>query len=303
MRRSTFAGCHPLVSAAYFILVLAVTMTVQHPAFLGVSLVCAAVCGVRLAGSRAVRGTLRFLVPGCIAAAVLFPAFTHQGVTILTYLPGGNPLTLESIVCGLTGAAALAAAVLWFVSVTAVMTSDRIMYLLGRVIPSLSLMLSLALRFVPRFSSQFDAVAQAQQCAGRSIHGGGMLNRVRNWAAVFSVLVTWSLESAIDTADSMKGRGWGLPGRTAFSIFVLESRDRALLAFFGACGLFLLGGALAGGCRWRCFPSIKSVAAGPVPAALLLCFLSLCLTPVWLEAAENRAKSGERRRLRGMSPD
>ena len=39
-----------------------------------------------------------------LLAAVVNPAFVHQGVTILTYLPSGNPLTLESILYGLAAA-------------------------------------------------------------------------------------------------------------------------------------------------------------------------------------------------------
>ncbi len=41
-----------------------------------------------------------------------------------------------------------------------------------------------------------------------------------------SILVTWALENAIDTADSMKDRGYVLPGRTAFSIYRFDRRDK-----------------------------------------------------------------------------
>ena len=37
------------------------------------------------------------LLPMLLLAAVVNPAFNHEGATLLTYLPSGNPLTLESM--------------------------------------------------------------------------------------------------------------------------------------------------------------------------------------------------------------
>ena len=45
---------------------------------------------------------------------------------------------------------------------------------------------------------------------------------VRSALRVFSIVVTWSLESGLITADSMRCRGYGLPGRTSFSLYRLS---------------------------------------------------------------------------------
>ena len=64
---------------------------------------------------------------------------------------------------------------------------------------------------------------------------------------VFDSLLTWSMENAVDTADAMKARGYGLKGRTNFSLFRFRRRDGIMLgvmAFFTAVivGCFALGG-------------------------------------------------------------
>ena len=46
---------------------------------------------------------------------------------------------------------------------------------------------------------------------------------------ILSILVTWILEDSIDTADSMNARGYGLNGRTSFSIYRLDKRDKIIL--------------------------------------------------------------------------
>ena len=216
------------------------------------------------------------------------PAFVHQGVTILTYLPSGNPLTLESILYGLAAALLLASVVLWFRCFSTVMTSDKFIYLFGRVIPALSLVLSMTLRFVPRFRRQFRAVSQAQRYMGRDTASGGLVQRGKNAMKVFSVLVTWSLESAIDTADSMRSRGYGQPGRTAFSIYRLDDRDRSLLLWLGFCGLYLLVGALSRGLYFQYYPLLLGAPAQPLTISFFAVYLLLCLTPAAMSWASRR---------------
>lgn len=266
----------------YFGLVIAFTMFLMHPVSLVISLVSALVYAVYLNGRRAVRASLLYLLPMMAVAALVNPAFNHKGATILTYLPSGNPLTLESILYGAAAAAMLAAVITWFSCYTAVMTSDKFVYLFGRIIPALSLVLSMALRFVPKFKAQFQTVSEAQRCIGRDVSNGGVIQRLRNGITILSIMVTWSLENAIETADSMKSRGYGLPGRTAFSIYRFDSRDRAALAWLLYCGFFLFCGGMAKGFYWRYYPTAKGVPLTPLTVSLQLVYLALCLTPVIL---------------------
>lgn len=285
--RDTFSSYHPAVNLLYFSLVLVFPMFLMHPALLGFSLAGAAAYAVSLNGARA-WASLRYLLPMVLLAAVINPAFNHEGATVLAYLPTGNPLTLESVLFGIAAAAMLAAVAVWFSCYTAVMTSDKFIYLFGRVIPALSLVLSMALRFAPRFQAQFRQVSQARRGAGLDAAGGGALRRAKRGAAILSVMVTWSLERAVQTADSMKSRGYGLPGRTAFSIYRFDGRDRSAALWLIFCGAYLLAGWMAGGFVWRYFPTVKGGPLTPLTASFPLVYLVLCLTPVIINGWERR---------------
>ena len=295
--RDAFSSYHPAVNFLYFGLVLFFTMCFLHPACLLLSLAAALRYAVCLNGRRAVRRSLRYLLPAAPLAALINPAFNHQGATILTYLPSGNPLTLESIAYGLAAAALLSAVVTWFSCYTAVMTSDKFVYLFGRVIPALSLVLSMALRFVPRFQVQARAVSQAQRCVGRDVSDGSLLQRLRNGVTILSILLTWCLENALETADSMKSRGYGLPGRTAFSIYRLDDRDQAALWWLGALGGYILSMWGAGGFACRYFPTFRLAPRDGWSLSGLLAFGLLCLTPVIIDRREDRQWT----RLRSMT--
>lgn len=238
--RDTFSSYHPIINFLYFALVQVFSMCFMHPVSLLISLGCAAAYNIDLNGRKAVKFQLAFLLPMMLMAAVINPAFNHKGATILTYLPTGNPLTLESMAYGVAAAMMLASVITWFSCYTAVMTSDKFVYLFGRVIPALSLVLSMTLRFVPKFKAQLHVVSEAQRCVGRDVSNGSMLQRLKNAITILSIMITWALENAIETADSMKSRGYGLPGRTAFSIYRFDDRDKAALAWLCFCGFYIV---------------------------------------------------------------
>ena len=263
-------------------------MFFTHPLSLVISLTCAVAYAIELNGKKAVRFSLSYMLPMMIMAAIVNPVFNHEGNTILTYLPTGNPLTLESMAYGVAAALMLAAVVTWFSCYTAVMTSDKFVYLFGRVIPALSLVLSMTLRFVPKFKAQFRVVSEAQRCVGRDASTGSTLRRLKNAVTVLSIMVTWALENAIETADSMKSRGYGLPGRTAFSIYRFDGRDKTVLCWLCFCGFYILCGGLFGGLEWRYYPTVRGELMGAFPISCQLVYLALCLTPVILNRAEDR---------------
>lgn len=286
--KDAFSNYHPLVNFLYFGLTIGFSMFFMHPVCLLISLICGISYHIKLNGKASLRFLLRYALPVMLMTAVINPAFNHQGSVILCYLPTGNPLTMESILYGFAAAIMLVSVLLWFGCYTAVMTSDKFVYLFGRIIPAMSLVLSMTLRFVPKFKAQFALVKEAQTGMGRDSENGSLWNRFRVAVTCFSIMVTWSLENAIETADSMKSRGYGLKGRTAFSIYSFTDRDRAALLWLGLCALYLLSGSLSGGLFWRYFPSIRGVLTEPLTVSFLIVYFALCITPLVLDGREER---------------
>ncbi|MGX7351512.1 hypothetical protein RU97_GL000930 [Enterococcus canis] len=231
-KKDAFGQTHPLVSFLYYVLVIGISMFCLHPAILLLSLVSGMLYAVRLKGFKAVmKMNLKFLLPGMLVVAVVNPAFNHYGVTPLLYLNNGNTVTLEAIVYGLALALVLAISLTWFTTYNVIMTSDKFIYLFGRLIPASSLILSMVFRFIPKFSQQLQVVRNGQKSIGRDASNGNLWQKLKHALTTFSIMITWSLENAIDTADSMKARGYGLKGRTAFSLYRLDRRDKGLLCW------------------------------------------------------------------------
>lgn len=286
MKHDVFKNCHPIVNFTYFAFVLGFTMTQNHPISMLISLACAAVYAIQCEGAKAIRFTLKISLPMLLLTAFINPTFNHSGATVLCYLPKGNPLTLESILYGISAGAMLAAVLLWFLSFNRVVTSDKFIYLFGRAIPALSLVLSMALRFIPKFKAQLETVKEAQKCIGINTESGSIFSRLKNAATVLSIMITWSLENAIETADSMKSRGYGLKGRTTFSIYSFDERDKIILSVILCCSAYVFAGSLAGGLAFTYFPSIQAAQVNFFTVSFQAVYLVLCITPVILNAKE-----------------
>lgn len=284
----TFSSYHPAVNFLYFTEVLLFSMFFMHPVCLIISLIGSVCYTVNMNGQKGVLFTLKFALPMLLITALVHPAFGHEGATILYYLPTGNPLTLESVLYGIAAGLMMAAVLIWFSCYNAVMTSDKFVYLFGRVIPALSLVLSMTLRFVPKFKAQLTVVAEAQASIGRDASQGSLWQRTKKAATILSIMVTWALENAIETADSMKSRGYGLPGRTAFSIYAFDGRDKTVMGWLIFCGMYIFSGSLAGGLRWRYSPSVAGVLWQVFPVSLYITYFALCLTPVVINLKEER---------------
>lgn len=286
--RDSFSEYHPFINLIYFAFTISFSLVLTHPLAQGISLVCAVIYAVSINGKKSVIFLLKYCLPMVLLTAFINPAFNHEGATTLLYFPNGNPLTLESILYGFSAGVMIITTLMWFSSFNRVMTTDKFIYLFGKVIPALSLVLSMSLRFVPKFKSQMQTVTEAQRSIGRDVSNGSLFERTKTAIHIFSIMITWSLENAIETADSMKSRGYGLKGRTAFSIYRFEERDKYALIWLSFCGLFIIAGTLLNAFGFRYFPDIRYAAFDMTTIPFYCVYSALCITPEILNLKEER---------------
>lgn len=283
--QDAFSGFHPLVNFAFFLAAVLCGMFFMHPVFLGISLVCSLAYSLYLGGRKSLKFSLLYMLPLLLLVAVLNPLLNHEGATILLYI-NDNPLTLEAILYGVASAVMFVSMLLWFSCYNAVMTSDKFLYLFGRVIPSLSLVLSMTLRLVPRLRAQLRVISHAQKCVGRDASQGNVVRRVRNGGKILFILITWALENAVDTADSMRSRGFGLRGRTAFSNYRFDARDRAAMGILAGLFAVVLAGLFAGQNTAVYFPLVTLPPLTPFSFVVYAAYAVLLLFPLIVNLQE-----------------
>ena len=277
-----FSRYHPGINFLYFAAVLTGTILFRQPVFLCLSYLCAFLYLLKLRGLRALIPGLG-LLPLALLYALWYGSYHHFGLTVLGVNFIGNQVTLESFLCGGTWAMVCVAAVLWMGCVHAVFTTDKIVYLLGRVSPHLSLYLSILLRTVPRLNKQRQRIELAQRGIGRGKGQGNIFQRMRNALRRGSILLTWLIEGIVTTSDSMRCRGCSLRGRTAYSLYRFDGRDRSFV--IGLCSLIcvLLMALLLDQTMIRFAPQVVMMPITPMSCLFYAAWAALCLLPPALE--------------------
>ena len=283
--KDTFSTYHPVINFTYFIAVILFTMFFMHPIFLGISLIASIVYSIRLKGLRALKFNILYMIPTLIIVALINMLLNHQGATILLYI-NDNPITLESIVYGIASSVMFISVIIWFSCYNEIMTSDKFIYLFGRIIPSTSMIFSMVLRFVPKFKAQIKEISNGQRCIGRDVSVGNIFQRARNGIEIVSILVTWALENAIDTADSMKSRGYGLKGRTSFSLYYFDKRDKSVLTILLSLIGVIIVGAVLGENSIIYYPQIKAGQVTAVSVIVYAAYFLLSILPIILDLVE-----------------
>ncbi len=229
-----FRGLHPLSSLIFYTLTLVFCLSSTHPLSLITAIACALCYDVKLRGSKAVKFFVKIILPVSLAACVLNGLVNHEGGTVIFYLPGNTPFTLEAVLYGLVFALRASAAMIWLNSFNEVVTNDKIIFLFGRFSPKTALIISMALRFIPLVSAQAEEINTAAKGIGLSSSSDSFIRRITSAAQRLSILVSWTMERGIDTADSMKARGYGLSRRTVYSKYVFTLKDALTLALSAA---------------------------------------------------------------------
>ncbi len=282
-KSSEFINYHPVVNFIYFVAVIGFSMFLMNPICLVISLISAFVYSVVINGKGTLKLGIYGILPMMIVAAFVNSFFNHQGMTIIAYFPNGNPLTLEAIIYGALAAAMIGAVIFWVSCYNTIFTADKLIYLFGKIMPAMSLVISMTMRFVPRFKTHIRQVVDAQKGIGRDASKGKVLNRIKMGMSVLSIMTSWIMENSLETAASMKARGYGLRGRTTFSLFRFTKRDAGMLVFIICISACIFLGLFGGGLRFECFPTFEMAEITILSASVYAVYFMLCMAPIFIE--------------------
>ena len=242
--QSEFSSYHPLVIACYYVLVTGCTMFSMSPFFLLMSLCVAGVYAFLLKGWKGMKGNLILILLILLSMTFINTMFTHNGATVLFYFHH-NRITLEALAYGCCMALMLASVVLWFECFQIQMCSEKLIYLFGRLLPVIGLLVSMVFRFVPLLKSRYQEISMGQKCLGAG-SCKDLFSQTRQVGKKLSILTAWSLEASLENADSMTARGYGLKGRTSFHLFHFTKRDAGMLVYLAVVGAWVIKGCIAG---------------------------------------------------------
>lgn len=264
-----FAKFHPAVIAVWYAAVIGITAFCINPVLLAVSAVFSVLFAVTVNGTKAIKSAVSVFFPIVLFTAAVNVAFNHAGTRIFLYV-NENPWTLESLIYGIVSGVMIFSVIMWFSSFNTIMTSDKLLCISGKAFPSLSLVFSMALRFVPRFRQNLREITDAQKGIGLTAKNS-LLGKMKYYFSLFAVMLGISLENSIETADSMRAKGYGIGKRTYYTKYSFKNTDRVLLLLMSAAFVSVAVPAFSGQLHTVYFPYFSNA---PVNSAAISAYAS-----------------------------
>lgn len=297
-----FHNSHPFVHLLYFATVIATLLQSTHPVYLLIALASAIIYALLCSKGKIWKMIIAISML-IILYALYYGSYHHFGVTVLGVNKIGNSLTAESYLYGIVIGATIAALILWLYILQQSISMDEIGYLLGRVSPTASLMFSIFLRMLSRIHQQRRYVLEARSGIGKGISEGKWWSRIYNRISIFSIILTWVLETMPAMADAMKSRGKNLRGRTAYSKFIFDDRDRAQTLFIITVFILTRMAHVLGQTNVIYDPAI--IFPNPVTFTPLfyIAYAGLCLMPCVIDVCTRWRFARDRRNVKGNHID
>ena len=279
-----FKEYNPITVFVYYAAVVIVSMFTMNPILHIISFVGGIMQFGMQKTSDKIRTHIWYMILGLILALIR-PLFSHNGATVL-FLINDNPITKEAFIFGLNSAVMVVGVLYLFRVFSEIMTSDRLLYLFGRVSPKIALILSMGLRYIPMLRHQRRITADAQTAIGIN-KDDNAIDRIKGGLNVFSATVSWGIENGIITADSMAARGYGEGKRSYYSLVRFKRRDAAVIGITVICLLPIIL-ALAKGSFDTVFYPLFKIAVPDIYAYFgYISYIVLLLVPVCLKLMEN----------------
>lgn len=303
-RHTPFQTAHPIVPTVYFVGTTVLMMFAIHPVYVGLSLAGALALSFRSRGWRATLRGLRWQLPMLALVCLANPLFSASGSTLLGHV---GPLAIygESLAYGACMGALMVSVIVWLECAAQTLTQDKLLAVSGRILPTVSLMVSMTAQLVPQLERRAGTVrevmaactaAHGADAHGANAHGADQITnpdaeapdgsespgkgrwqrriqRLHPHVRMSNILVSWALEDSLERSDAMRARGWGATDhRTSYQTYRLAGSD--LAATVGICLLLALDAFLAWvACsQFRFYPTMPHLVAwwGYLPYAALM---------------------------------
>ncbi|MFC5703229.1 energy-coupling factor transporter transmembrane component T [Cohnella faecalis] len=282
---------HPSVVLLYYAGGITFGMLLFHPLLLIAGWAALLLLNLHLDQGKEWRRWAIPMTTGLLFLIVLNPLISHRGRTVLYYW-GDIPITLESVAYGATLAASMLNLLTLFVSYRVLMTEHKFLYLFARLSPKAALLVMMATGLVPRLVRRLQELTLIQRTRGVSVKEGSFRQRAHNGVRLVGTLLSWSLEDALQTADSMQARGYGTGARSSYLDFRFRKRDAVALGLLAAVALAVMAAWWNGHGFWTIYPRLEPFGLSSGDAAALVFYLIYLLLPLGWEWRDRYAWRG-----------
>ncbi|RHW42866.1 energy-coupling factor transporter transmembrane protein EcfT [Neobacillus notoginsengisoli] len=274
---------HPFTAFFYYAGALAMLILFQHPVFLLAGFTFVLLVNFVQDRCRGLQRWFFFLATSGLLIFLVNPLFNERGRHVLLEV-WDHRITLEAVTLGGMSALSIMGIIALFVSYNEIMTPNKLLFLFAKVMPQFAVLLMLTLRFIPLMRIRLGEIAAVQASKGILAGSGKLRERAKNGMLYIQALLVFSLEEAIQTADSMKARGYGSGKRSSYHHFRFRRIDWLSLGLLVPSILFAIYGRSMGFGVLTVYPVMEEIGLPKQELlGILLSFVFFLAYPVIIE--------------------
>jgi len=280
-----FRRFHPFILFLYYIVSGILIMLYNHPIFMIIAMCLFIGVNITHDNGKALR---KWMIPLFIMGsifALLNPLLVSRGTHILFYVDN-RQITLEALMFGITMALMLITVIILFVSFNLILNGNKFLYLFSKIVPRTAFLMMLAIRFVPLLKRRYDEINAVYRVRGMTIFHGSLKDRANNGMNMLQTLLTWSLEEAIQTADSMQARGYQSRKKSSYTLYKMTKADWMLFSILIVILIVGMLGASFGYGKIVIYPTLGTLQFYAGDWIVLFCMMLAISLPLIVEGIE-----------------
>ena len=311
---------HPGVYLLYYFIMVLFAFIFSDPYFVVTFLVLLLILIALQGVSHELKNIMKLFIPLSILIMILNPLLNRTGAHKI-YLWSGFFITYEAIAYGILMSLALLIVILVFSSYNRSVSYQEMLYIFSKKLPIISMIIVMALRFIPLINSRAIEVQKLNNLKNNGIemdvgdadaldldefnsnintdYDSKLVNKLKSNKRVAAIIkeaktlgkimgitVSWSLEESMFTAKSMKARGYNATERTSYLSYKFANADFAFIALIIITVGIIIVGLLHGVGMINIYPSIDFKFSNLPFNIYYLAFIVFLLPLIYLEIKE-----------------
>lgn len=311
---------HPGVYLLYYFIMVLFAFIFSDPYFVVTFLILILVLIALQGISHELKNIMKLFIPLSILIMILNPLLNRTGAHKI-YLWSGFFITYEAIAYGILMSLALLIVILVFSSYNRSVSYQEMLYIFSKKLPIISMIIVMALRFIPLINSRAIEVQKLNNLKSNGIELesddedridvdafnsnintdynsklvdklksnkriAAIIKEAKTLGKIMGITVSWSLEESMFTAKSMKARGYNATERTSYLSYKFSNADFAFIALIIITVGIIIAGLLKGVGMINIYPSIDFRFSNLPFNIYYLAFIVFLLPLIYLEIKE-----------------
>lgn len=284
IRYSPFYNIHPLAQVIYYLACLTFTLMFNNPIYLVSILLTVILLGLMYEQPKVIIKSLKFYLIVSVFIVLINVISIRRGRNILFYV-FGKEITLEALLYGIIMAISLMSVFLIFTSFNKIITQDRFLFVFSKISKRLAFILMMAIRWIPVLNKTAADINMIQTTKGVDYTTKNKRSLLKKLAVNLEILLGYSMENSMITAESMKARGYETTGkkRTFYFNYKLNNFDVLVLIVEGMLIAFNIYYYMHGYGEIDIYRKLTVESFWYVYLPAYISFLTLCFIPFLIE--------------------